>query len=139
MTGPPCEPPGNGFGRTVDPKHTILVETCYRQPDTKGKYGENFWDKLQLSYDLAKATGIPNIIITGDLNADAQTDRRAKTSLDFFLETNHLFQHITEPTRITPTRATILDLIITNDKDLVSTTAELKFVVNRTKSYNRTM
>ena len=102
------------------PKHKILVGTCYRQPDTKGTYGENFWGKLQDSYDLAKATNIHNIIITGDFNADAQTDRAAATSLNFFLATNHLTQHITEPTRITPTRSTTLDLIITTYPGLLT-------------------
>jgi hypothetical protein len=102
------------------PKHKILVGTCYRQPDPKGTYGENFWGKLQDSFDLARATNIQNIIIAGDLNADAQTDKPAATSLNFFLSTNHLTQHIAEPTRITPTRATTLDLIITNYPGLLS-------------------
>jgi hypothetical protein len=136
------------------PNHKMLLGVCYRQPDTKGTYGENFWGKLQTSLELARATGIPNIIITGDLNADPQTDRRAKTSLDFFLNTNHLTQHITEPTRVTPTRSSILDLIITNYPRLVTSTTVvppvhtndhctitgvLKFVVNRPKAYTRTM
>jgi hypothetical protein len=136
------------------PKHKVLMGVCYRQPDTKGIYGTNFWGKLQTSYDLAKRTGIPNIIITGDLNADPQTDKRAKTSLDFFLATNHLTQHIQEPTRITPTRASILDLIITNYPKLVSATSViapvhtndhctitgvLKFALSRPKAYKRRM
>jgi hypothetical protein len=136
------------------PKHKILIGVCYRQPDTKGTYGANFWHKLQSSYDLAKGTGIPNIILTGDLNADPQTDKRAKRSLDFFLTTNHLTQHITEPTRITPTRASILDLIISNYPNLVSSTSvvppvhtndhctitgTLKFAMSRPKAYTRTM
>ena len=136
------------------PKHKILIGTCYRQPDTKGIYGEKFWDKLQSSYDLARNTGIMNIIITGDLNADPQTDRRAKTSLDCFLTINHLTQHINEPTRITPTRASILDLIISNAPNLVNSTTvvppvhtndhctitgTIKFVISRPKAYSRKM
>jgi hypothetical protein len=136
------------------PNHKLLVGVCYRQPDTKGIYGANFWEKLQKSYEGARGTGIPNIIVTGDLNADLHTDHRAKTSLEFFLNTNHLTQHITQPTRITPTRASILDLIISNSPRLVTTTdvvppvhtndhctvtGVLRLTVNRPKAYTRTM
>jgi hypothetical protein len=136
------------------PKHKILIGVCYRQPDTKGIYGTDFWTKLQKSYDLAKKSGIANIIITGDLNADPNTDKGAKRSLDFFLASNHLTQHISEPTRITPTRASLLDLIISNKPNLVSSSAVippvhtndhctitgiLNFVISSPKAYVRTM
>jgi hypothetical protein len=136
------------------PKHKILVGTCYRQPDTKGIYGENFWGKMQDSYDLAKATNIQNIIIAGDFNADAQTDRTAATALNFFLSTNHMSQHIQEPTRITPTRASVLDLVITNypglftnptvtapvhRNDHCTVSGTINFSIKTRKAYTRTM
>ena len=93
-------------------------------------------------------------MITGDLNADPQTNKPAKTSLDFFLATNHLTQHVSEPTRITPTRSSILDLIITNPANLVTSTVvvpplhtndhcmvtgTLNLKVHRPRSFKRTM
>jgi hypothetical protein len=57
------------------PKHKLLLAVCYRQQD--GQYSPNFWDKLQRSYDLARATGIINIILIGDFNADGSTNRPA--------------------------------------------------------------
>ena len=102
------------------PKHKLLLAVCYRQQD--GYYSPNFWDKLQRSYDLAKATGIPNIIIIGDFNADGSTNRPAEIAKDAFLAMNHLSQHIKEPTRYHGNRGTILDLMITNKQSLVKDT-----------------
>ena len=134
------------------PKAKILFGTCYRQAD--GTFGDNFWEKLQTSYDKAKQTPIRNLIMTGDFNAEAQTDRNAYDELQAFLALNHLYQHITEPTRITPTRASILDLIITNSPSLVTNvmvsapvhlndhctiSGEITSVIAKRKAYRRTM
>jgi hypothetical protein len=136
------------------PKTKILIATCYRQPDTEGIYGEHFWVKLQQTYDKAKNTPIRNIIMTGDFNADLNTDKPAYDELQAFLATNHLFQHIKEPTRITPTRNSILDLIITNSPSLVTNiqvtapvhyndhctiSGEVTSLICKRKAYQRTM
>ena len=134
------------------PRHRLLVATCYRQQD--GTYGDYFWDKIQTSYDQAKATNIPNIVLIGDFNADPQTDKTAAENLDFFLATNHLTQHIDKPTRYTPTRATKLDLIISNIPSLIANTdvlepvhyndhctiiGEITYLISKRKAYQRTM
>jgi hypothetical protein len=102
------------------PKHTLLVGVTYRQPD--GTYGDDFWIKLQSSYDLVKATNTKNILLIGDFNAEPSTNRTAATSLDFFLAQNHLSQHITEPTRYHNNKGSLLDLIITNRRGLIKNT-----------------
>jgi hypothetical protein len=104
------------------PGHKILFGTCYRQPDIEGHYGKQFWEKLQASYDKASQAAIQNIVITGDFNADLQTDKNAHDKLNEFLGLNNLTQHIDEPTRITIRRSSILDLIITNYPSLVINT-----------------
>jgi hypothetical protein len=134
------------------PKSKILFGTCYRQPD--GTYGDDFWEKLQTSYSRAKQSPIRNILMTGDFNAEVQTDRNAYDELQAFLATNHLYQHVTVPTRITPTRASILDLIITNSPSLVTNievtapvhrndhctiSGEITSVIAKRKAYQRTM
>jgi hypothetical protein len=101
-----------------------------------------------------KALIIIYILTTCTLTHVSLIVRRAKTSLDFFLNANHLTQHISEPTRITPTRSSILDLIISNSPRLVTTTevvppvhtndhctvtGVLRLAVNRPKAYTRTM
>jgi hypothetical protein len=134
------------------PKNKILFGTSYRQPD--GTYGDDFWPKLQESYDKAKNTPIRNIVLTGDFNADIQTDKPAYDELHAFLALNHLYQHVLEPTRITPTRATILDLIITNSPSLVTKimvtapvhlndhctiSGEITSLIAKRKAFSRTM
>jgi hypothetical protein len=134
------------------PKHKILLATCYRQQ--VGTYGDDFWDKLQKSYDQAKSTNIPNIIMIGDFNADAQTDKVSAENLDFIMANNHLSQHITEPTRYIPGLATKLDLIISNIPSLIcntnvldpvhlndhcTITGEITFKISKKKAYTRVM
>jgi hypothetical protein len=134
------------------PNHKLLVAVCYRQQD--GQYSENYWQKLQNSYDLAKATGILNIILTGDFNAKASTNRPAALAKDAFLALNHLTQHITEPTRYFQNRGSILDLIITNRQSLIKRTeviapvhlndhctivGNINLPLSRNKAYKRTM
>ena len=99
------------------PKHKLLLAICYRQQD--GQYSDNYWTKLQQSYDLAKATGMTNIILIGDFNADISTNRPAGLAKDAFLAINHLSQHINEPTRYHHNTGSVLDLIITNKQSLI--------------------
>ena len=134
------------------PKHKLLLAVCYRQQD--GQYSDYFWQKLQRSYDLAKATGIVNIILTGDFNADISTNRPAGLAKEAFLATNHLTQHIKEPTRYYQNRGSILDLIITNRQSLIKSTeviapvhlndhctitGEINLPLSKNKAYKRTM
>ena len=90
----------------------MLIAISYRQK--KGRYAPTYWTKLQSGYDKAVATKIPNIVLIGDFNADPGTQKTDSEIFEEFLSTNNLTQHIKEPTRITATSATKLDLIISN-------------------------
>jgi hypothetical protein len=92
-------------------KHALIGVT-YRQ--NLGRYAPGYWENLQSTYDKAVATKIPNIVLTGDLNADYGTDRAASLNLDDFMFMNNLTQHIDEPTRIATGVASKLDLIMSN-------------------------
>lgn len=91
-----------------------LIGVCYRPPDSL----VSFWDDLQTALDQAKLSGIQNIILTGDLNADPDTFNGNK--LKYFADVNNLYIHIDEPTRITPTTETCLDQIITSCPNIVN-------------------
>ena len=92
----------------------FLLGVVYRPPNST----VSFWDKLQDSLDLAKATNINNIILTGDLNSDPSTP--SGTKLLNFCSINLLSMHIDEPTRITQNSSTCLDQFITNMPSFVS-------------------
>ena len=46
--------------------HKLLLCTVYRPPNSS----PDFWDMLQESIDLARATTVNSLVITGDLNSD---------------------------------------------------------------------
>ena len=91
----------------------FLLGTVYRPPTSDLP----FWDLLQDSIDLTKTLPVPYTILTGDFNADPNT--AAGQLLSNFCGNNELSLLINEPTRITPTTATILDQFITNVPSLM--------------------
>ena len=94
----------------------FILGVAYRQP--AGHYADLFWESLQESMDkVRRLTWLP-VILIGDFNADPN-NKPAAEALELFMDTNSLTQHITEPTRITPTSDTKLDLILTNTPELI--------------------
>ena len=75
----------------------FLLGVCYRPPNAKA----DFWQQLQDSVDLAKQTGIKNILLTGDFNADLPTPEGH--NLKDFTDSNNFDHHIKSPTRLTLT------------------------------------
>ena len=90
----------------------VLIAISYRQK--VGNYAPSYWEKLQKGYDKAIGTKIPNILMVGDFNADPGGSKSDHDKFQEFLSINNLTQHVKEPTRITSTSATQLDLVITN-------------------------
>jgi hypothetical protein len=90
----------------------VLIAISYRQK--VGTYAPGYWGGLQAGFDKAVGTKIANIVLVGDFNADPGGPKADYDKLEEFLSLNNLTQHIREPTRITRTSATRLDLIITN-------------------------
>ena len=98
----------------------LLVSVMYRPPK-QPKFYENFEKQLEQIWDKRK-----NILIVDDLNADLLFKRISKADT---LEGKNLLQKlnqyklsnvIKEPTRITNTANTLLDLVITSDRSKIS-------------------
>ena len=97
----------------------ILVGTIYRPPNqnsefftTFPKLMENIWTKFS------------NIVLLGDLNTNLLQDERGDTSYEGnkmkgILEQFNMKNVVKGPTRITNHSKTLIDLIVTNRKDLV--------------------
>lgn len=70
------------------------------------------------------------ILITGDLNIDLLSTRQSEINkihhFNNFLESYDLSQLIKDPTRITPTSQTLLDVIITSDTEWISEGSVIK-------------
>ena len=127
--------------------NNFILCVCYRPPDAP----ISFWDDFQVQIDLAKEFG-NYMLITGDLNADPNSN--AGPDLRQFADQNHLHIHVDEPTRITPTTATILDQFLSNiphfvhdisvlppvsSNDHCTISARLKFRTFKQQAYERTI
>lgn len=104
----------------------FVIIACYRPP----KSDNSFFDYLEMVISKLDAED-KEYIILGDINSDLLPSNQCSDSnvkvLKSLLEVFQLTQLITEPTRITQTSETLLDLIITNkpDRILVSGTNQL--------------
>ncbi len=98
----------NMFIEIRSKNNVFLLCICYRPPDMPTQ----FWDDFQAQIDVCKQGRINKILITGDLNADPNSENGPL--LQQFSLGNHMDIHINEPTRITETTATILDQFISN-------------------------
>ena len=91
----------------------ILFGLFYRPPDSE----HDIWDHINNSIDNAKNTNIDRIIVCGDFNED-QLNPRKYNIKDICLQ-NSFFQIISDPTYYYESSASLLDLILISDPDLI--------------------
>lgn len=97
----------------------MLCGVCYRPPGLSADMNVAFLENLQMCFDKVLSKPDTLVVLLGDFNGhyDPATPSAGSDfgcSLYRWIECNNLFQVISEPTRITPTGATLLDLVITN-------------------------
>ena len=97
----------------------MLCGVCYRPPGLSTDLNVAFLENLQMCLDKVLSKPDTLVVLLGDFNChyDPATPSAGSDfgcSLYRWIECNNLFQVISEPTRITPTGATLLDLVITN-------------------------
>ena len=96
-------------------KH-VLFGVFYRPPNSDSTY----FSSIEDSFHLATDTSINDIIITGDFNFNvlhAQHSRKIEALCRQF----SLYQMITEPTHFTENSSSLLDIILVNNKNHVTT------------------
>ena len=92
----------------------IMICCCYRPPNKT-----DFWDEFDTVIDQVKQSdNYRYMFVLGDLNADPKTNNGNKL-IQLCLEHN-LQYLINEPTRITATSQTILDQVLTNAPNFIS-------------------
>lgn len=97
-------------------KNNFLVGLFYRPPNS----GVDYWDLFEENIELASEKN-SDIVILGDLNQDMiQLDNNSHICK--IMSKFNLQCMISEPTRITNTTATCLDLIITNHSSIINNT-----------------
>ncbi|OWF37137.1 hypothetical protein KP79_PYT25307 [Mizuhopecten yessoensis] len=95
----------------------VLYGTFYRPPDEP----VSSWDHIAHSIELAFNTGIPNIIITGDFNANLlNNNNNHSIHLRNLLTTYNLTQSVANPTFFTESSSSLLDIVCASDPSLVN-------------------
>ena len=114
------------------PQATVLFSVIYRPPDAK-----NFFDLISIPLEKAWLKS-SSIFLLGDFNCDlssfnilqnriADSSTMAPTTnsskLISIFDMFNMQNVINEPTRVTPTTSSLIDLIVTTRKDLVTSSA----------------
>ena len=92
----------------------ILFGVFYRPPNSSAMYHSSIEDSIHLAVD----TGISDIIITGDFNYNMLSDQINRKSLSLCQQFS-LYQCITEPTHFSETSSSLIDIILTSNKNSV--------------------
>jgi len=104
-------------------KSKILCGAYYR-PESSADLEDNFFLSLQNRLDTIKIKRYDAVVLIGDLNAHynfgptSTPNSRCGVKLFSFLECNGLTQLITEPTRVTESTESILDVIVTDSPEI---------------------
>jgi exonuclease III len=97
------------------PNHNLLIINLY-WPDSK-RMPDTFYNCLtSLLQLLQKKYSSRDIVIGGDLNVNILDKTTTSSKLLSQMNCFNFYQHVSEPTRVTQTSATCLDLLFTNFK-----------------------
>lgn len=94
-------------------KITCIVGNVYRPPNSNSQYIDNLLDMIEQVFQVSE-----NVILVGDLNYDCLPPKISPeiTNIESLFG---MYQLVRSATRITPTSKTLLDVILTNSKDLL--------------------
>jgi len=102
----------------------FLCGVCYRPPENDATSTSLFFEHVQFTFDkINQLSKRYNVLLVGDFNAHYDLSNASASSsiglrLYSLLEGNNFSQLISEPTRVTQTNASMLDLVITNCPNL---------------------
>ena len=94
----------------------FLFGVCYRPPNQSANEEKAFFESLQMNFDKIKSCGqiFLAIVLLGDFNAYFKYSDTSSPNTDNVLESNNVYQLVDNPTRITRSGESILDLIISD-------------------------
>ena len=91
-----------------------LIGTFYRPPNSTNAILSTIEDSIGLAFD----TNISNILITGDFNLDILKDNSSRKVRDICQQFN-FEQIINEPTHFTENSSSLIDLILTSNRNTI--------------------
>ncbi|MCG8046285.1 MAG: reverse transcriptase family protein [Candidatus Thiodiazotropha endolucinida] len=93
-------------------QNRILFGLFYRPPNSDAAYLSRIEDSISIALD----TQIRNVIVTGDFNLNMLNDQSSR-KINAICEQFALYQTITEPTHFTENSSSLIDIILTSDKE----------------------
>ena len=96
-------------------KKPILLCTIYRPTNTDCSFTVNFSELMECATSEGK-----EVIVMGDFNIDQLNDRPSTRAFQTLLSEFSLSQIICEPTRITQSSRTLIDLILVSNQDAIA-------------------
>ena len=95
----------------MEQKHSTLVGCAYRPPDKSVAY----WDVFQANIEKAMQGRQSRTVLIGDFNVDYADPLASRAShLHSTLTHCNLFNHVSQPTRVTSSSASVIDLFLSN-------------------------
>ena len=95
---------------------SFLLCVTYRTPDCPlSCFVEDFMDQYLQALTYGKS-----VLVVGDLNCDLLTSSYESRALNDFCSSLNMRQLITEPTRVTPTSESLIDVIMTSNSALAT-------------------
>ena len=102
------------LGRNSIKNKIQLIGTFYRPPNSTNAILTSKEDSIGLAYE----TNISNILITGDFNLDILKENSSRKVRDLCQQFN-LEQIINEPTHFTENSSSLIDLILTSNRNTI--------------------
>ena len=96
-------------------KDKYLIGTFYRPPNSDN----NLWNLIEHSIELANDSTCKNILITGDFNEN-QLNILSNTRIKHICNLFNLQQLIHEPTSFNENSSSLIDLLLTNNENMIS-------------------
>ncbi|KAK3083103.1 hypothetical protein FSP39_014041 [Pinctada imbricata] len=116
----------------ADIKHeTFLIGTFYRPPNSTA----TTWDQIQNSISAANDTNVTNILVLGDFNENQFSLNPTKMKL--ISASQGLTQLLNKPTSITEFSETLIDLILTNNTNIIHDYGVLEPFLEVNKRFHR--
>lgn len=110
----------------------ILFGTFYRPPNS----GNDFWDKLEISVDLAFVNQSDLLVLTADFNEDQL--KTSSNKIKTITRTNGLQQLINEPTHYWDDSSSLIDLILISESELVDNSGVGEYFIGNKKRLDYT-
>ena len=111
--------------RNYKQAQACLIWSLYRPPNSDANYYSSFEDSIHLAVDK----GLNDIIVTGDFNFNLLSTQTS-LKIEYFCTQFSLYKSIDQPTHFTENSSSLLNIILTHNKDHLIVGWATPFLIN---------